>query len=200
MDVLVKLIRILTAVISPLSVFLIAGLTACKASKDKGRLSEESQHCLRCGGSARGAEGHFYFTEKIGSGRERAFGKQLAPGDTPILGNETYFICDRCAFRFIRNEIFQLVLMILPYPLYLVVIVPMFAETSIFANFLIETLLVVLSVGGFVSILDLFRAVRYGESPLGEARDRVAIHERKNALGKKFSYYTRMGISQLKKR
>jgi hypothetical protein len=199
MDIVNNLIRILTVVIAPIIAIVFAILTAVKVAKDRGMPPEEEQHCLRCEGSGTGAEGHFYFTENIGSPRERSFRRQSASGDILIMGDESYFICDRCAFRYIRNEIIQLILMVLSYPFYLYVIVPMFAEQGVFANFLIETLLVVLSISGFISAVDLYRAVQLGESPLAEARDRVVIQERKQALGKKFSYYTRLGISQLKK-
>ncbi len=199
MKILVNLIRILTAVIAPLGALALAALTAVRVSKDKGNPPDEGQGCLRCERVAGGAEGRFYYTESIGNPRERSARVQMSPKDTPILGDEAHFICDHCANRYIRNEIFQLILMVLPYPFYLYVITPMFAESGIFADFLIETLLIVLSVSGFISALDLFRAVQSGDSPLAEARDRVAIHERKEALGKKFSYYTRKGISQLKK-
>jgi hypothetical protein len=36
-------------------------------------------------------------------------------------------------------------------------------------------------------------------APLTEARDRVAINQRKKILGKKFSYYTRLGTTHLNK-
>jgi hypothetical protein len=199
MDMLVNLIRIVTAVITPLSAIAFAFVTALRVAKDRGELPGEGQLCLRCEGSGRGAKGHFYYTENINNSRDHSVWRQLSSNDSPVLGEESHFICDRCAFRYIRSEIFQLFLMVLPYPVYLYVIVSMFAENGIFANFLIETLLVVLSVSGFVSALDLLRAVQFGKTPLAEARDRVAICERKNTLGKKFNYYTRLEFAQLKK-
>jgi len=198
MDFVINLIRIITAIIVPIFAVVFTALTALKVGKAKGTLPEEGGHCLRCGEPKKGAEGQFYYTENLGNARERFAKRQLIPGNAPILGSETYFVCDKCAYRYIRNEILQMVLMVLSYPLYLYFIIPVFAENGVFANFLIETLLVVLSVGGFISAFDLYRAVRSGETPLAEARDRVAIHERKTALGKKFSYYTRMGFSHLK--
>jgi len=198
MDFMINLIRIITAIITPTFVVGFTALTAIKIVKTEGDLPEEGQQCLRCGESKKGAEGRFFYTENLGNARERIAKRQLIPGNAPILGSESYFVCDKCAYRYIRNEILQMVLMVLPYPLYLYFIIPTFAENGVFANFLIETLLVVLSVGGFFSALDLYRAVHSSKTPLAEARDRVAIHERKTALGKKFSYYTRMGISHIK--
>jgi hypothetical protein len=199
MDVVIFLIRILTAVVAPIATIVFAILTAVTVAKDKGIPPGGDRHCLRCEGSGLGAEAHFHFTETLSSLRDRSVSRRPTPNGISVLGDETHFICDRCAFRYIRNEIIQLILMVLSYPFYLYVIVPMFAEQGVFANFLIETLLVVLSISGFISAMDLYRAVQLGESPLAEARDRVAINERKNALGKKFNYYTRIGLSRLKK-
>lgn len=199
MDILIGIIRILTAVISPAAVVCLIVLTAFKVRGDKGEAPENEQKCLRCGESQPGAEGQFHYTENIGNARERSLRKQLTLSNTTILGSESHFICDRCARRYILNECLQLILMVLPYPLYVYLIIPMFAENGVFANFLIETLLIVLSVGGFTSAFDLFRAVRSGKTPLTEARDRVAIQKRRGALGKKFSYYTRAGITHLEK-
>lgn len=200
MNFVINLLRIITAIIAPISAFVLTILSAIKVSKAEGSLPEDGQHCLRCGEVRKGAEGSFYYTENLGNARERFAKRQLIPGDAPILGPELYFVCDQCARRYIRNEMLQMVLMVLPYPLYLYLIIPFFAENGIFANFLIETLLVVLSVGGLISAFDLFRAIRSGETPLAEGRDCVAIHKRKTALGKKFSYYTRTGISHIKKK
>lgn len=199
MALIIDIIRILTAVAVPVLATVLSILTLLQVRKEQGSAPEAGQTCLRCSASHKGGMGEFHYSESIGNARERAAREQLKPQDTQILGSETHFICDRCAQRAIRNEIFQIFLMILPYPLYLYVILPAFAENGIFANFLIETLLVVLSVAGATSAYDLFRAVRVGSTPLTEARDRVAINQRKQALGKKFSYYTRMGSTHLQK-
>jgi hypothetical protein len=161
-------------------------------------MPEEGQACLRCGQSGPGGEAQFHYTESVGTARERAASKQLNPAETPILGAETHYVCDQCAKRFAWNEIIQGVLLVLPYPLHLYVIIPLFAEGGIYANFLIETLLVVLSIAGAVTVFDLYRASLNGATPLADARDHVAINERKQALGKKFSYYTRIGASHLR--
>ncbi|MFW5713710.1 MAG: hypothetical protein ACOCYU_03485 [Brevefilum sp.] len=199
MNIIISIIRILTAIVAPVTAIVLCVLTLLKTRQDQGHQPDEGQACLRCGQERQGAEGQFHYTESIGNARERAARKQLAPQDTPILGSENHFICDHCAQRFVRNEIFQILLMLLPYPLYLYVITPLFAENGIFSNFLIETLLVVLSVAGATAAFDLYRAVGVGRAPLTEARDRVAINHRKKTLGKKFSYYTRMGTTQLQK-
>jgi hypothetical protein len=186
-------------VVAPTLAVIFSILSLIKTRQGQGSPPEEGQACLRCGEARQGAPGKFHYTESIGNARERAAQKQLTPQDTPILGSETHFICDRCAQRFIRNEIFQILLMVLPYPLYLYVITPLLAEVANFSNFLIETVLMVLSVAGATAAFDLYRAARLGEAPLAEARDRVAINQRKKALGKKFSYYSRMGTTQLQK-
>ena len=199
MSLIIDIITILTAVVAPALALIFSILSLIKTRQGQGSPPEEGQACLRCGETRPGAPGQFHYAESIGNARERAAQKQLTPKDTPILGSETHFICDRCAQRFIRNEIFQILLMVLPYPLYLYVITPLLAEVANFSNFLIETVLMVLSVAGATAAFDLYRAARMGEAPLAEARDRVAINQRKKALGKKFSYYSRMGTIQLKK-
>ena len=195
----INIIRILIAVAAPVLAVVLAALTLRKARQAQGHAPEEDQACLRCGETRPGASGQFHYTESIGNARERAAQKQLTPGDTPILGSETHFVCDPCAQRFIRLEVIQILLMVLPYPLYLYVIIPLFSGTRFFGNFLIETLLVVLSLAGATAAFDLYRAVRSGNTPLTEARDRVAINQRKKTLGKKFSYYTRTGTTHLQK-
>ena len=199
MNLINTIMRILAAIVAPAVAIVLSALTLIKTRQDQGDKPEESQECLRCSEARQGATGQFHYTESIGNARERAANKQLTPKDTPILGSETHFVCDQCAQRNIRNEVLQILLMVLPFPLYLYVIIPLFAENGIFANFLIETLLVVLSVAGATAAFDLYRAVRKGQAPLTEARDRVAINQRKKALGKKFSYYTRMGSTHLQK-
>lgn len=112
--------------------------------------------------------------------------------DIQILGSESHFVCNHCAHHYIRNEILQHILMVIAYPIYLYLFIPIFGGNGVFADFLIQTLLVVLSVAGTTSALTQYFAVSQGEDPLSEARDHVAINERKNILGKKFSYYSRM--------
>lgn len=197
MDLLLTLIRIVTAIIAPLVALALIILTYVRLRGIKGEPAEEGQSCLRCERTDPGGVGLFHYAESVGDARDRAAKKQLTPTSTPILGSETHFICDACARRYIRTETIQIILLMLPYPLYLYVIIPLFAENGVFANFLIETMLVVLSVAAFTSVFDLFRAVRKGADPLAEARDRVAIGERKRFLGKQFSYYTQMGSSHL---
>lgn len=198
MNLVLNIIRILTAVLAPLSAVILGILTILHTNPDQGESPQEGQHCLRCGLSRQGAEGQFQFTESAGNARERAANKQLTPSEMPILGSESHFICDHCAHRYIRNEIFQVVLMVLPYPIYLYFIIPIFVENGVFANFMIETLLLVLSLAGLTSVFNLYRGARSGKASLTEARDRVAISQRKNTLGKKFNYYTRMGMRNLK--
>ena len=197
MNYLLTIIRILTAIVAPLSAITLLILAHLQLRGVKGESSEEEETCLRCGKAQPGDIGQFHYAESLGSPRDRAANKHLTLASTPILGSETHFVCDSCAKWFVRNETIQIILLSLPYPLYLYVIIPLFAKDGVFANFLIETLLVVVSVAAFTSAFDLFRAVRTGITPLAEARDRVAIGQRRALLGKKFSYYTRIGASHL---
>ena len=194
---LLTAIRILTAIAAPLAAIILLILTQLKLRGVKGESPEEGETCLRCGKAEPGDIAQFHYSESVGSPRDRAAQKQLTLTATPILGSETHFVCDSCAKKYVRNETIQIVLLSLPYPLYLYVIIPLFVKDGVFANFLIETLLVVVSVAAFTSAYDLFRAVRNGATPLAEARDRVAIGQRRTLLGKKFSYYTRIGASHL---
>jgi hypothetical protein len=197
MNILLTIIRTLTAIISPLVAITLLILAHLKLRGVHGESPEEGETCLGCGQAEPGDIGVFHYAESVGSPRDRTTKKQLTLASTPILGSETHFICDRCARRFIKNETIQTAFLLLPYPLYLYVIIPLFAKDGVFANFLIETLLLVITVAAFTSAYDLFRAVRNGASPLAEARDRVAISKGRALLGKKFSYYTRIGATHL---
>jgi len=197
MAIFLTIIRILAAVISPLAVILLAILTLVQFRGTVGTSTENSETCLSCAKSLPGGEGQFHYTEPIGNARERAAKQQFSTGQTPILGSETHFICDRCARRYFRNQTIQHLAMVLSYPLLLYGIFPLLAPNSYFSNFLFETLLVVLSISGLVAALDLYRATRHGNTPLDEVRDRVAISKRRKMLGRKLSYYTRMGIKKI---
>ncbi|MDY6874449.1 MAG: hypothetical protein SVR81_10935, partial [Chloroflexota bacterium] len=198
MNLILTIIRGLIAIVAPAAALALTVLTILRLRKAAGIAPEKSQVCLRCGSTGPGDEGVFHYTESVGNPRERAAANQINPAETPILGSETHFVCDQCARRFAWNELVQGVLLVLPYPLYLYVIIPIFAKGGIYANFLIETLLVVLSIAGAMTVFDLNRASLKGPTPLADARDHVAINERKSALGKKFSYYTRFGASHLR--
>lgn len=198
MDLILTILRVLIAIVAPAATLVLTILVILRIRRAAGIASEEGQRCLRCSQSGPGGEAQFFYTESVGNPRERAAIKPLNPAESPILGAETHYICDQCARRYAWNEIVQGLLLVAPYPLYLYVIIPLFAEGGIFANFLIETLLVVLSIAGAVTVFDLYRASFNGETPLADARDHVAINERKQALGKKFSYYTRIGASHLR--
>jgi hypothetical protein len=198
MDLLLNILRGLTAILLPISALIMAALALVRIHQQTGRPPEGEETCARCSEAGSGGTAVFHYTEAVGNARERAARKKLVPTDTKLLGSETHFVCDRCAKAFARSEAFQILLMVLPYPIYLYVIIPLFAENGIFANFLIETLLIVLSVAGTTSAFDMLRAVQIGQTPLSEARDRVAIQERRKILGKKFSYYSRIGHRHLK--
>jgi hypothetical protein len=199
MNIILTIIRGLMAIISPLATLVFIALILRQTQGVAGAPPAEGESCLRCGGSQPGGEGQFQFTEGVGNARERAAKPKYGAEKTPILGSESHFICDDCARHFLRSEISQILLLVLPYPIYLYILVPLIFPNGIFASFLIETLLVVLSISGLISALDLFRAIRQGETPYDEARDKVAINERRGLLGKKLSYYSRMGIRQINK-
>jgi hypothetical protein len=199
MDFILSIIRILMAILSPLAVIVLSILTLVQLREAAGTTAETGETCLRCGKSLPGGEGQFHFTEGIGNARERAAKKQFSVEQTPILGSESHFVCDKCAHRHIHIEILQQIALVLPYPLLLYGIIPLLGPSPYFSNVLVETLLVVLSLSSLVSAIDLYRAVRQGNTPLDEARDQVAIKARRKALGKKLSYYTRMGMTQLNK-
>jgi hypothetical protein len=197
MDIILTIIRLLTAVVSPLATLAFIILIMAQLRGATGRPPAEDETCLRCGASLSGGEGQFHFAESVGNARERAATQQYGAAKNPILGSETHFVCDGCARRYLRNEIAQMIALALPYPLFLYVLLPLLFPGGIFASFLIETLLIVLSVSGLIAAYDLYRAVRNGQTPLDEARDRVAIGVRRDSLGKKLSYYSRNGLRQL---
>lgn len=199
MDNFITVTRFLTAIGAPLVALGMCILTLIRTNQERGGKPEEGQHCLQCGESRRGDLGKFTYSENKGNPRQIAIQSQLRPDSEKVIGSETHFICDRCTRRFLRNEMLQIVLMVLPYPLYLYVILPLLADAGIFANFLIETFLVILVLAGTTAAYDLFRSARDGETSLAEARDRVAINERKNELGKKYTYTTRMGKTRLRR-
>lgn len=196
MSLILNVFRGLTAIIIPLGTFFLIALSLTTINQDEGDLPQGEEKCIRCGQTRKGAKGKFQYTESKGNGQPGAGSMQLTPSDTPILGSESHFVCDHCARRNIRSEMIQIILMVTPYPLYLYVIIPSYANGGVFAGFLIETLLVVLSVAGVSAAFGLYRAVHTCETSLAEARDRVAISQRRNTFGKKFRFYTRLHSPQ----
>lgn len=163
----------------------------------QGNMSGDIQSCQRCGQSRVGEKGKFHFTENIGSPRQQMARGQSIITEESILGSESHFICDHCAQRFLKVEILQQVLVVIPYPLYLFVIVPFFLNGS--GNALIEIFLLIFSLAGAASAWNLYRSIRMGETRLAEARDRVAIQERKKTVGKDYSYFTRTAMRYYEK-
>jgi hypothetical protein len=126
--------------------------------------------------------------------------KKQPPITEPIITEtETHFICDACARRYIHQEILLQILIVLPYPLYVLAIKAFSHQNGRSPNILLEAFLIVLAIAGTLAALNLHRALRFGETPLAEIRDRVAIQVRKKLLGKDLSYYTRTGMQNLKK-
>ena len=192
-------IRFITSIIMPISAVVLSYLTLRFVKQGQGDLAAAGQACRRCDQSRVGAQGEFQYTENIGSPRQQLARGQSIITEESILGSEAHFICDHCAHRFLHFEIVQQVLVVIPYPLYLYVIVPLLLNNGAFANFFIEILLLVFSLAGTASAWNLYRAVRMGDTPLAEARDRVAIQERKKTLGKGYSYFTRTAMRYYEK-
>ncbi len=197
MDFFFVIIRFITAILMPISAVVLSYLTY--RHTQQGDESGDIQSCHRCGQSRVGAKGEFHYTENIGSPRQQLARGQAIVTEETILGSESHFVCDECAQRFLKLEILQQVLVVIPYPLYLYVIVPFFVTNGVFGNILIEMFLLIFSLAGAASAWNLFRAVRSGETPLAEVRDRVAIQERKKTLGKAYSYFTRTAMRYYEK-
>ena len=197
MDFFFDIIRIVTAILMPISAVVLSYLTYRHTRG--GDASGERKTCHRCNQSRLGEMGEFHYTENIGSPRQQMARGQSILTKEAILGSETHFICDDCAQRFLRIEILQQVLVVIPYPLFLYVIVPLFLNSGAFGNILIEMFLLIFSLAGAASAWNLYRAVRMGETPLAEARDRVAIQERKKILGKAYSFFTRTAMRYYEK-
>lgn len=191
MDFFFLVIRFITAVIMPISAVVISYLTIRIIKQGSGDLAAGGQTCRRCGQSREGAKGEFHYTENIGSPRQQMARGHSIITEESILGSEEHFICDHCAHRYMVIEILQQVLVVIPYPLYLFVIVPLILRNGASTNFLIEIFLLIFSLAGAASAWNLYRATRKADTPLAEARDRVAIQERKKTLGKDYSYFTR---------
>lgn len=191
MEIFLTLIQILTAIIAPMATIILAGLIIFRTKWHQHESLISDGICLRCSRSQKGAEGHFYYSIHKITSSEKQTSKNTEVDHIPILDSESHFVCNTCAYRHLCNEMLQHTLMVIVYPIYLFLVVPIFGGDGIFADFLIQTLLVVLSVAGSTSALNLYFAVSRMKDPLSEARDQVAIMERKNILGKNFSYYSR---------
>jgi hypothetical protein len=197
MGLFFSIIQIVAAILMPISTVVLSYLIVRYTRQ--GELTTEVQTCQRCGQSREGAQGEFHYTEDVGSPRQQMARGQSIITEESILGSESHFICNSCAHRFLHFEILQQVLVVIPYPLYLFVIVPFFLSNGAFGNFLIEIFLLIFSLAGAASAWNLYRSVRMGETPLAEARDRVAIQERKKTLGKGYSYFTRTAMRYYEK-
>jgi hypothetical protein len=199
MNNLLTIVRALTAILMLISAIAFSYLTLRRANNEHSDVIPEVQPCLRCGQTRVGALGTFTYTEKIGSPRERVRNEQPYMPETSILGTESHFVCDACARRHLWGETLTHILLVLPYPVYLFVIQPIFVNDLLFTYVLLEILLLLLSVAGGALALDLFRFVGAGETSLAEARDRVVIWQRKKQLGTGLSYFSRSGMRYLKK-
>ncbi|MFN2302342.1 MAG: hypothetical protein ACK2TV_01290 [Anaerolineales bacterium] len=198
MNIFLTIVRITAAILIPLLGFILAFLAFKMIKGKQGWEPEEDQRCLRCGLSRIGAHGTFHYLQDEGNAHNNPNLNQRIYIRPKFVLTEKHFICDYCAQRYLRNEALQGLFMVILYPVYYVIL-QIFKEYGITANFLIEILLIVLSLTGITSIFELFRAIRSENAPLAEARDRVAIVHRKKHLGKKFRYFTRSGTTQLKK-
>lgn len=198
MDLILTIIRLLTSIAAPLLTVFFAIVVLLKTDPHD-ESPQSDQICIHCKRQAPGDIGEFSYTQAIHNSRNRSAEKSITTAEHPLLGTERHFVCDRCARKRIANEVLQSILMALPYPLYLHVILPLFAPDGHFARFLVETFLIVLSVAGLVSALNVYRGTRLGQSPLAETRDQVAINACKKDLGDKLNYHTRAGVLKIKK-
>jgi hypothetical protein len=199
MNVFLQIVRILVALLMPISAIAFSYQTLRRVKGEPTDVVLAVQPCLQCRKTREGANGEFTYTKKIGSPRERVRKEQPYLLETTVLGGESHFVCDVCARRYLRNEALLLILLAIPYPVFLFVIVPIFVDDTLFTHALLEIVLLLLSVAGGALAVDLYRAVGAGETPLAEARDRVAIQGRKKQLGSGLSYFTRCGMRYLKK-
>lgn len=194
MSILITILRSIAAILLPLSAMWLTLLTFRHAKKTHQTGQASVLTCARCDQSRPGANGVFAYSKDAASLRAQMKDPQAVTEPASLEGPEVHFICDQCARRYLRGELTLQVLVVLPYPLYLVVslIFP-------FSNFLLEIGLALLAFAGAASAVNLYRAVWAGETSLAEARDRAAIQMRKRALGKNISYYTRTGMRQREK-
>lgn len=187
--------RILTAIGAPIAAILLSILAILRAQAVQGQPPAPGTTCLQCSKAQPGDQGEFTYAENTGSPRRQAIQRQLDAKMVAVVGSESHFICDNCARKYLLRQVLQVVLMVLPYPLYLYGVMPLLGDSLFFANFLIETILVIFVLAGATAAYDLFRAAREGETPLSDMRDRAAIKQRKTVLGKQFTYHTRLGDS-----
>jgi len=192
------LIRFFFAILAPVTALILVIRTLLHVRGVEGKAPQDNQPCIRCGQNNPGDLGQFLYSKAPGKLRRRSLLIQKMHEDAPILESESHFVCDRCAHRHINLEILQIGVMLLPYPVYLYVILPLLASSGVKSNYLIEGLLVIFVLGGLIAAFDLFRAVRSGETPLAETRDRVAIKARMPVIGKQYNYFTRIGTLFIK--
>lgn len=198
MNFLILLFRLVTAVIIPLGAAVFSYLALRMAGQDQPGLPAIDQTCLKCGQTRPGALGTFAYTRGVDRLRRQMRKKQPLKPELSNTETESHFICDLCARRYLRQEILLQTLMVLPYPMYVIVINVFSNQNERFPNILLEAFLIVLAIAGTLAALNLYRALHSGKTPLAEIRDRVAIQERKKELGKDLSYYTRAGMQNLK--
>jgi hypothetical protein len=199
MNVILQIIRILIALLMPISALAFSYLKLRRVNGVHTAEDLDIQPCLHCGQTRAGAHGEFTYTEKITSPRERVRKEQPYIPETVILGAESHFVCDVCARGYLHREALLHVLLAVLYPAYLFVILPNFVNDLGFTYILLEILLLLLSVAGGASAWERYLAVNTEETPLAEARDCVAIRSRKKQLGTGLSYFTRGGMRHLKK-
>lgn len=198
-NAILALVRWIFAALMSVSAVIFSYLTLRLARQDQTGTRTTDQTCLRCSQVRPGASGVFATTQSVESLRRQMKHKTALTPEIQILDTERHFICELCTQRYLRQEIFVQILIVLPYPLYAMAINVLIDQNGRFPNILLEAFLVVLSIAGALAAWNLYRALGAGESPLAEIRDRVAIQARKKSLGKGFGYYTRTGMRNLKK-
>ena len=198
MNLFLNLLRLVIGVGMPILtiVFSYQAHRIAQQDQNEGRLVDGI--CLKCHRSQKGDQAIFAYTKNPQNPRQGMKQKHLPQAETTLQGTETHHVCSPCAERYVRHEIILQTLMVLPYPL-VRGITALMPNSAVSSNFLLEIYLMVFSIAGAVSAWHLHRALRAGETPLAEIRDRVAIQVRKDFLGKNFGYYTRAGMRYLNK-
>ena len=192
------MLRFFLSILAPATALGLVVLSLIRVKSSEGRPPEQEQSCLRCGQRRPGDLGQFSYSVIIGKPRRNSAIRQMFQYDSPILDTESHFICDHCTRRHLTIDVLQITLMMLPYTIYRHVLLPILSSHGVSSNFLIEGFLMLFAIGGLTTAIDLSRAIKTGETPLAEIRDRIALKIRKPAIGTQYNYYTRLGTIEIK--
>ena len=199
MNAIFVLVRWFIAALMSVSAVFFSILTLRRASQNQPGTTTADQACLQCRQVRPGAQAVIATTQSVESLRRKFKHKNALTSETKIFNTETHSICDVCTMRYIKQEIFLQMMIVLPYTLYAMLVNVFMDQNGLFPNILLEAFLLVLAIAGALAAWNLYRALGLSESPLDEIRDRVAIQIRKKSLGKGCGYFTRSGMRYLKK-